>query len=130
MQLTFNHGPWRSQSASTDDWLASEGVLRVYRFQRWAVEISPERFRETMLHVSLTLEASGHAAENVKRVHLHAQLTFCQRIDRTSVVDFVFEGVRPHVAARSYSDPSQSAVQSHLCTMFDAGVSGLRVLGV
>ena len=125
-QLTFNHGPWRSQTASTDDWFASEGVLLVGRFQRWALEALPERFRETMVHVSLTLEESCHAAENVKRVHLRAQLTFRRRIDRTSVVDFVFEGVRPHVATRSYSEPSQSAVQSHLCIMF--GLVGTTLL--
>ena len=46
---------------------------------------------------SRTLEESCHAAGDTKRVHLHAQLTFAQRIDRTSVADFVFEGVRPHV---------------------------------
>ena len=126
VQLTFNHGPWRSQTASTDDWFASEGVLLVGRFQRWALETLPERFRETMVHVSLTLEESCHAADNVKRVHLHAQVTFRQRIDRTSVVDFVFEGARPHVATRSYSEPSQSAVQSHLCVLF--GLVGATLL--
>ena len=81
-----------------------------------------------MVHVSLTLEESCHAADHVKRVHLHAQVTFRQRIDRTSVVDFVFEGVRPHVATRSYSEPSQSAVQSHLCVLF--GLVGAHVAPV
>lgn len=82
LQLTFNHGPWRVQ------------------FQTWALEELPQKFRETILHMSLTLEESLHAAGDSKRVHLHAQITFKQRIDRTSVLDFVFEGVRPHVAAR------------------------------
>ena len=42
------------------------------------------------------------------------------------MVDFVFEGVRPHVATRSYSEPSQSAVQSPLCIMF--GLVGATLL--
>lgn len=58
---------------------------------------SPNKFQTTIQHTSLTLEESCHAAGDTKRVHLHAQLTFAQRIDRTSVADFVFEGVRPHV---------------------------------
>ena len=118
VQLTFNHGPWRSRSASTDEWFASEGTLLVGRFQHWALESLPNKFRETMLHISLTLEESCHAAENAKRVHLHTQITFRQKIDRTSAVDLVFEGVRPHVATGSTLEPSQSPVQSHLCVLF------------
>ena len=100
LQLTFNHGPWRAQNQNAEDWFASQGVHLVARFQTWALEELPQKFRETILHMSLTLEESLHAAGDSKRVHLHAQITFKQRIDRTSVLDFVFEGVRPHVAAR------------------------------
>ena len=101
LQLTFNHGPWRAQDQNAEDWFASsQGVRLVARFQTWALEELPQKFRETILHMSLTLEESLHAAGDSKRVHLHAQITFKQRIDRTSVLDFVFEGVRPHVAAR------------------------------
>ena len=60
----------------------------------------PQKFREAIVHISLILEESLHAADDLERVHLHAQITFRQRIDRTSVADFVFQGVRPHAAAR------------------------------
>lgn len=97
VQLTFNHAEWRSQDQETEAWFAQHGLHLVARFQTWALEVLPTKFQTTIQHTSLTLEESCHAAGDTKRVHLHAQLTFAQRIDRTSVADFVFEGVRPHV---------------------------------
>ena len=99
VQLTFNKSSWRSQTQTTADWFASQGVRLVASFQTWALETLKQKFQEPILHVSLTLEESCHAAGGARRVHLHAQITFARRIDRTSVTDFMFDGVKPHVAA-------------------------------
>ena len=97
MQLTFNNTAWRSQDMSTEAWFAAAGVRLVADFQIWALQVLPQRFREPIVHVYLTLEESCHAAEEVKRAHLYAQITFGKRIDRTSLHDFVFDGVRLHI---------------------------------
>ena len=97
VQLTFNKSDWRCQEQTTEAWFAEAGVRLVEHFQTWALEQLPRKFRERIVHTSLTMEESCHASGGVKRVHLHAELTVQQRIDRTSVADFVFDGVQPHV---------------------------------
>ena len=39
------------------------------------------------------------SCRGVDPVHLHTQLTFARRIDRTSSRGFIFDGVRPHIVA-------------------------------
>ena len=99
VQLTFNKAAWRSGGQEAETWFIESGTQLVARFQSWALEELPKKFREPIKHCSLTLEESGRAAGGVDRVHLHAQLTFARRIDRTSSKDFIFDGVRPHIVA-------------------------------
>ncbi|CAE7542022.1 unnamed protein product [Symbiodinium natans] len=104
VQLTFNKTSWRAPfEQCTETWFSSGGTLLVAQFQEWAMEILPPKFREPNKHISLTLEESCRAAEGTSRVHLHAQITFERRIDRTSVADFMFDGVRPHVVTHPHS---------------------------
>ena len=98
LQLTFNKASWiAADIAVVEQWFRQDGCNLAFRFQTWALEDLPARFRESLEHVSLTMEESCHSTQ--KRVHLHAQLTFASRIDRTSLVDFVFDGVQPHIEA-------------------------------
>ena len=100
-QLTFNKASWISPHTSVGVWFPEGGARLVAKFQAWALETFPQLFREPLQHTSLTLEESCHAAGGQNRVHLHAQFTFSRRVDRTSLNDFMFDGVRPHVAAQS-----------------------------
>jgi len=96
LQLTFNKASWIAADIEVvEQWFRQDGCNLAFRFQTWALEDLPARFRESLKHVSLTMEESCHSTQ--KRVHLHAQLSFASRIDRTSLVDFVFDGVQPHI---------------------------------
>ena len=98
VQLTFNKASWIAEGEDIDNWFRQAGANLVSRFQTWALEDFPKKFRERILHTSLTLEESCQASGGQKRVHLHAQFTFATRIDRSGVADFVFDGVSPHIA--------------------------------
>ena len=80
LQLTFNKADWISQGDSIHEWFEHAGVQLVAKFQKWALDMFPQRFREPLQHTSLTLEESCHAAGQQSRVHLHAQFTFARRI--------------------------------------------------
>lgn len=96
LQLTFNKASWIAADIEVvEQWFRQDGCNLAFRFQTWALEDLPARFRESLKRVSLTMEESCHSTQ--KRVHLHAQLSFASRIDRTSLVDFVFDGVQPHI---------------------------------
>ncbi|CAE7816616.1 unnamed protein product [Symbiodinium sp. CCMP2592] len=82
LQLTFNHGPWRSQNENAEEWFASQGVHLVARFQTWALEELPQKFREPILHMSLTLEElnkarGGHVQVSRNRAHFYV---YCSKV--------------------------------------------------
>lgn len=99
VQLTFNETSWIADGEDVDAWFQQAGVRLAARFQGCALEEFPRKFRERVLHTSLTLEQSCRASDGQSRVHLHAQFTIAGRIDRTGVSDFVFDGVYPHIVA-------------------------------
>ena len=67
VQLTFNKSAWRLQELDTDEWFRKCGVGLVKRFQVWGVEEVQQNFQEKIIHISLTLEESSHAADGARR---------------------------------------------------------------
>ena len=113
IQLTYN-GSWLPPNELASSWFERQGVRLVAAFQTWTLDHLPTVVQQRLKHVSLTLEESLHSTLGT-RVHLHAQLTFATRIDRTSTNDFVFQGVRPHVVswlAQLAQDVSGTALQT------------------
>ena len=100
--------------------LGSKGKASAWQllFQTWTLDHLPTVVQQRLKHVSLALEESLHSTLGT-RVHLHAQLTFTARIDRTSTNDFVFQGVRPHVVsllAQLAQDVSRIALHTAVIT--------------
>ena len=95
IQLTFNCKSWVPAGQTVAEWWPISGTSLASSFLKWATVELPLRFREGIAHCSLTMEESLAAGR--PQVHLHAQITFKTRIDRTSTKDFAFLGIRPHV---------------------------------
>lgn len=95
VQLTFNCKTWVPEGTTVAEWFEKGGVTLAGQFQHWALVTIRERFKEEVSHCSLTMEES--LAAEKPQVHLHAQLTFQTRIDRSSNQAFSFQDIRPHV---------------------------------
>lgn len=114
-QLTFNNKNWVPEGSTLEAWWPVGGVALCNKFQTWASEEFPKRFKEKLRHTSLTMEESLRSGTAQGQVHLHAQFTWTFRIDKLDLAAFAFGGVKPHVEVNSArgKDVTASRARAH-----------------